>query len=558
MKNYFKLLKDYRVTWKILALLLMNCILVILESWQVKSFQMVLKELNNPSIWVFYAVINIGTPLFSRLLYFCVTKVLNRFATNYRQTLYDKVLSMPMSRLQELKIGDVTTAIHYAGDITSSVIDIPFWIIECFVAAASSLVFMYAENWLLSTILLIELIPFGLFIVFMRNKVKILAKERRALDSKVDTKIDRLKKFLSIKSFAKEQRESKNFRELGAEFERVTVNKKNTAHNMWTFVRLLSSLLEGTIVIYAVFTYNKGTFDMSEILLFSMFHGTLMSPFMNINNMVDQVVEFNTHLSKNEELLREPDEYDGIVRLEEFNDSIVFNNVGFHYDDSDEILQNVCLEIPKGKKIGIFGPSGGGKSTMINLLMRFFKVTSGEILIDNVNINEFTKSSLRKRIGIVNQEVDSLLFSDMNIKENISYGLSGSTDVQIVEAARKAHADEFISELPNGYESMIGNDGVKLSGGQKQRIVLARLFLLNPDILILDEATSKLDNVSEDLIKESIELLSKDKTVISIAHRFTTIEDADLLIGIKNHTIYERGTKEELNVEGTLFHELYR
>lgn len=538
----------------------MNCILVVLESWQVKSFQMVIKDINNVGIWILYAAINIGTPLFSKVAWMSVSRVLTRFTNKYRQALYDKVLSMPMSRLQELKIGDITTAIHYADNVTSSVIDIPFWIIECFVAATSSLVFMYVENWILTTILLIELIPVGLLIVFMKDKIKILAKEKRTLDTKLDTKIDRLKKFLSIKSFAKEKMESDSFRELGDIFERVTISKKNIAHNMWAIIRLLSSLLEGTIVIYAIWAYNNGTFDMNEILLFSMLHGTLMSPFININDMVETIVDFNTHLLKNDEIFSESNEneYDGIVKLDEFNDAIVFDNVGFHYDDSDEILQNINLRIPKRTKLGIYGPSGGGKSTLINLLIRFFRATSGEILIDNISINEFTKPSLRKKIGIVNQEIDSLLFSDMSIKENIAYGLPGSTDVQIVEAARKAHADEFITELPNGYDSMIGNDGVKLSGEQKQRIVLARLFLLNPDILILDEATSKLDNVSEDLIKESIELLAKDKTVISIAHRFTTIEDADLLVGIKNHTIYEKGTKEQLNKEGTLFYELYR
>lgn len=310
-----------------------------------------------------------------------------------------------------------------------------------------------------------------------------------------------------------------------------------------------------TWAIYALWSFKNGTFSIPEIMLFSKLTGNIINPFYNVSSVINELTELNTNMGIANEILSGETEYDGKIQLEEFNSIIEFKGVSFSYKDSSDILNNLNFKIPKGCKVGIYGESGAGKSSLVNLIMRFYQCTSGSILIDGVNINEFTNESLRSHIGIINQEI--FLFSNMTIRENIMYGKQNCTEVEMIEAAKKACCHDFISKLPNGYDSYVGINGVKLSGGERQRIAIARLFLLNPDILILDEATSKLDNMSELLVKEAIEKLSEDKTVISIAHRFKTIEDSDFLIGIEDHTIKEIGKREELDKEGTLFYKLY-
>lgn len=309
-----------------------------------------------------------------------------------------------------------------------------------------------------------------------------------------------------------------------------------------------------TWIVYGVYSYKNGTFNIPEIMLFSKLTGNLINPFYGANDIFNEINEMNTHMELANEILNAGEEYDGTVTLDNFESSIEFRDVSFKYESSNEVLKNVSFKIPKGNKVGIYGESGAGKSSLVNLMMRFYQCESGNIYIDGIDINEFTNSSLRKHIGIINQEI--FLFTNMNIRDNIRYGNENCTDADIIEAAKKANCHNFIMKLPNGYDSFIGNNGVKLSGGERQRIAIARLFLLNPDILIMDEATSKLDNVSEAYVQDAIRKLSKDKTVISIAHRLSTIKDSDILIGIKDHTIYEIGPKEEIDKEGTMFYKL--
>ena len=208
----------------------------------------------------------------------------------------------------------------------------------------------------------------------------------------------------------------------------------------------------------------------------------------------------------------------------------------------------------KGEKIGIIGPSGSGKTTLCNLIPRFYEITDGEILIDDTNIQDVTLQSLRTNIGVVQQDV--YLFSG-TVKENIAYGLQNATDEDIYNAARLAGAHEFISELPNGYDTYVGERGVKLSGGQKQRISIARVFLKNPKILILDEATSALDNESEQIVKKSLDLLAEGRTTLIVAHRLTTIKNADNILVMTNNGIEESGTHDDLIKKNGVYAKLY-
>jgi ATP-binding cassette subfamily B protein len=235
---------------------------------------------------------------------------------------------------------------------------------------------------------------------------------------------------------------------------------------------------------------------------------------------------------------------------------IEFKSVSFHYEsESRNVITKLDLSVRAGESIALVGPSGGGKTTLCSLIPRFYEASDGEIRIDEKNIKDVTLSSLRESIGVVAQDV--YLFSG-SIRENIAYGKENATDEDIREAARLAGADEFIDELPNGYDTYVGERGVKLSGGQKQRISIARVFLKNPPILILDEATSALDNESERLVQRSLEALAKGRTTFTIARRLTTVRNADRILVLTEDGIAESGKHEELIAKGGLYSELYK
>ncbi|MFR7871745.1 MAG: ABC transporter ATP-binding protein, partial [Fenollaria timonensis] len=243
------------------------------------------------------------------------------------------------------------------------------------------------------------------------------------------------------------------------------------------------------------------------------------------------------------------------IELKDVKGKIEFKDVSFTYpDDKNKVLSNVNLVVNDGASIAIVGPSGSGKTTLVNLIPRFYDVTSGEILIDGRNIKDFTLKSLRQNIGSVQQEV--YLFSG-TILENIKYGKIDASKDEIIEAAKLAGAYDFIMELKDGFNTYVGERGVKLSGGQKQRIAIARVFLKNPKVLILDEATSALDNTSERLIQESLEKLSEGRTTLTIAHRLSTIKNAKTIIVLTDDGIKETGTHDELMSKKGLYYELY-
>ena len=246
---------------------------------------------------------------------------------------------------------------------------------------------------------------------------------------------------------------------------------------------------------------------------------------------------------------------DDAVELKDVKGEIDLKNVSFHYHEDEEVLKNITLSIKPGEKIALVGPSGGGKTTICHLIPRFYRVDEGEITIDSLNINKLKMDSLRKNIGIVQQDV--FLF-DGTIKENILYGRLDASDEEVIDAAKKARLYDYVMSLPNKFDTQVGERGVRLSGGQKQRISIARIFLKNPSILILDEATSALDNVTELLIQEALDELCLGRTCIVVAHRLSTIKSASRIAVIEKGEIQELGTHLELmEIENGIYRKLY-
>jgi ATP-binding cassette subfamily B protein len=303
----------------------------------------------------------------------------------------------------------------------------------------------------------------------------------------------------------------------------------------------------------------NGAINPGDYVAYLMYVTTLLTSIRRIVEFAEQFQRGMTGFERFIEILDEPTEYENQsneVELKNVVGDIIFEDVSFQYNDGgDAVLSHIDVAVKAGENIAIVGPSGSGKTTMCHLIPRFYNVSSGRILIDGQDIQSLTLHSLRTQVGVVQQDV--YLFSG-TVYENISYGRSDATRESVIQAAKHAGADAFIKKLPKGYDTNIGERGIKLSGGQKQRLSIARVFLKNPPILILDEATSALDNESERIVQESLKELTRGRTTFTIAHRLTTIKNADSILVLTEDGIVEKGSHEELLQEEGVYYDLYQ
>lgn len=474
----------------------------------------------------------------------------NKLTNTIKPMVYDKIVNMSVADLNRFSISKLTTIVNTD---TGSIISFPIEIVGMVAGLISTIAIMVATDVTLSLITLIGAVPLGIAIVKLKKRASEMATQKFENRTKINIAISRLEGYLTIKSFGKESYETNRFTNAITDFMNIWSKRRWEIYKPIAITNVVDMIMALSIIIYVTQRYTDVTQMVANGLLFYSLQENVYNNILYIPDLVDAITEMMVGVENITEVLETKAEEDGTVTIDEFEGSIEFKDVAFSYENSKSTLYNVNMTIPKGTHVGIYGPSGGGKTSLLNLMNRFYRVDSGEILIDGVNINKITNKSLRKIIGNVNQEI--FIFSDMSIKDNIKYGIDCS-DEDVIRAAKMANAHEFITKLENGYDSIVGNNGVLLSGGERQRIAIARLFLLDPPILLLDEATSKLDNRSERLIKESLQKLSSGKTVISIAHRLNTIQDCDMLVGIKNHTIYEYGTADYVKNAGKLWREL--
>lgn len=385
--------------------------------------------------------------------------------------------------------------------------------------------------------------------VFMDNRKKIATVNARVQDSLSGIRI--------VKSFANEEIEEAKFSDSNLEF----LSSKESSYNMMGIYQAGNSFFQGllytAVIIAGGYLIASNSMQIADLAIYALYIGILISPIEVLINSTEQFQKgyasfkrFVDILDETPEILNSPNAMD----LTTVNGKIAFKNVSFYYDKTNEVLNNVNLQIPAGKTIALVGPSGGGKTTLCSLIPRFYDVNSGQITIDDIDIKAVTLKSLRNAIGIVQQDV--YMFAG-TVLENISYGNPTATFEEIVAAAKKANIHDFIMSLAKGYNSHVGEHGVKLSGGQKQRLAIARVFLKNPPILILDEATSALDNESEQHIQKSLEELATNRTTIVIAHRLSTIKNADEIIVINDNGIQEQGTHEKLLTQNGLYAKYY-
>lgn len=410
------------------------------------------------------------------------------------------------------------------------------------------------------TLAALFIFPFYILTVYVFfGRLRKLTRERSQALAEVQGFLhERVQGISVVKSFAIEDNEAKNFDKKNTNF--LTRALKHTRWNAYSFAAINTVTDIGPIIVIGVGAYLaiSGSITVGTLAAFVGYLELLFGPLRRLVASFTTLTQSFASMDRVFQLIDE--DYDikngvGAQPIEIKQGRIDIDHVSFQYNDNEApILKDINLSIEKGETVAFVGMSGGGKSRLINLIPRFYDVTSGQILIDGHNIKDFLTGSLRNQIGLVQQ--DNILFSD-TVKENILLGRPTATDEEVVEAAKMANAHDFIMNLPQGYDTEVGERGVKLSGGQKQRLSIARIFLNNPPILILDEATSALDLESESIIQEALDVLSKDRTTLIVAHRLSTITHADKIVVIENGHIVETGTHRELIAKQGAYEHLY-
>jgi len=390
------------------------------------------------------------------------------------------------------------------------------------------------------------------------RKLRKASKESMVQISEIYTSLqEMLSGFSVIKSFCREEHEEARFAVNNKDYYNVQQRIVRVDARTTPVMEVLSMTGVAIVLWFGGKDVINGAWTLGDFTAFILAVQQMYQPIKNfaqLNSTIQQAVSASERvfeiLDEKSKIFNLPD----AKNLDVFSKNIVYKNVSFEYEKDKSILKNINIDIKKGQTVAFVGSSGSGKSTIANLLLRFYDVNSGEILIDGINIKNLTLESLRDKIGVVSQDV--FLFND-SVRYNIAYGKLDATDEEIELAAKSANAHNFISKMPDGYNTLIGERGMKLSGGEKQRIAIARAMLKNPPILVLDEATSALDSESEKLVQEAIETLMKNRTVILIAHRLSTVINADQIVVIDKGTIAEVGKHRELLDKNGIYTKLY-
>ena len=409
------------------------------------------------------------------------------------------------------------------------------------------------------TLIVFAILPIILlYAITQRKRMNKAFKETRVKTGDVNATLENSIAGMKVtKSFCTQEEELEKFNKSNNIFKYARESAYKVMAQYFSGMFLFIDLLELVVLIVAGYFTYMNRITLGDFAAYLLYVKMFIQPIRKLINFTEQYQNGMTGFERFMEIINEETEKEAKnpIELNGVKGNIEIENVSFTYEDENQVLDNLNLSIEAGKTIALVGPSGGGKTTLCNLIPRFFDFDEGSIKIDGINIKDVSLDSLRKNIGVVAQDV--FLFTG-TIRDNIVIGKTGATDEEIVEACKKAKIHDFIQTLPKGYDTYIGERGVKLSGGQKQRISIARIFLKNPPIMILDEATSALDNVTEYEIQKSLEELSKDRTNLVVAHRLSTIKNADGIVVLTEKGIEERGTHKELIEKGGVYSKLHR
>ena len=472
----------------------------------------------------------------------------NRVEQDMRRDVFDQLEKLPFSFYDQNRTGKIMSrattdlfeitelAHHGPEDFTIAILNL-----------LGAFIMMLHIRWELAVVVIVVLpIMIAIGIVSRRNlsKASVKVKETTAeVNAGLESSISGIR---VTKGFNNEEFERGRFAVYNKQYSDAKQMRFKYMANFFTNIEFCNNLLSLTVLAIGGYFIMKGKMNLPDLVAANLFVAGFVAPIKKLNNFVEQFVTGMAGFNRFLEIMRtepEPADAPDAVEVLSARGNISFKDVSFSYTSDFPVLSGVNLDIHAGEKFALVGASGGGKSTICNLIPRFYEITGGEISLDGIDIKKIKKSSLRAQIGIVQQDV--FLFAG-TIRENIAYGKPGASDAEIEQAARRAEIHEDIMKMPNGYDSVVGERGIKLSGGQKQRVSIARCFLKNPPILILDEATSALDTATEIKIQHSFDELAKGRTTLVIAHRLSTIKNADKIAVVTDHGIAEQGTHDEL------------
>ncbi len=483
-----------------------------------------------------------------------------KIETDMRHDFFNHLQKLSFSYYDSAKVGTLMSRItNDLFDVTEFAHHGPEEIFIAGLKIICSFIILCSVNIPLTIIVFAAIPPMVIVLSFFNHRMKSGFRNSRTQIGELNSQIeDSLLGIRVVKSFAKEDYEQKKFDNGNTVFLSVKAKLYKVMGLFHSSTRLFDGIMYIIVVAFGALFLMNDKITAADYVAYLLFVSTLMTSVRRIVEFTEQFQRGMTGIERFCEIMDiSPDISDSknAKAIENVVGSIEFKDVSFNYGDgNNDVISKLTLNIKAGENIALVGPSGGGKTTLCSLIPRFYDISGGEILIDGKNIKDITLQSLRENIGTVAQDV--YLFSG-SIRENIAYGKEDATEEEIIEAARLAGADEFIEQLPDKYDSYVGERGIKLSGGQKQRISIARVFLKNPPILILDEATSALDNESELLVQKSLERLAKGRTTVTIAHRLTTIKNADRILVLTEKGIEESGTHNELLAKNGIYAKLH-
>ncbi|MFA6782020.1 MAG: ABC transporter ATP-binding protein [Sedimentibacter sp.] len=481
-----------------------------------------------------------------------------KMQAHMRKDIFEHLQDLPFVFFDENKTGSLSSRIiNDLMDISELAHHGPEDLFISLVMLVGSFIMLSTINLPLSLIVF-SIVPL-LIIVAMKLRIKMedAFMETRVTIGEVNATIENSISGIRVsKAFSNKENEIEKFNKNNSKFQEARKKAYKVMAEFHVGSSFIIDILNILVLSSGAIFFFKGIINFGDFAAFLLYTGNFLNPIRKLVNFVEQYQSGQSGFKRFVEIMDKEIEIDdpGAVDIYDVNGEISFKDVSFAYDDNKEVLKDITFDIEEGKTVAFVGPSGGGKTTLCHLIPRFYEIEEGSISIDNIDIRKFTRRSLRKNIGIVQQDV--FLFTG-TILENIQYGKFEATKEEVYQAAKNANIHDFIMSLPEGYETYVGERGAKLSGGQKQRISIARVFLKNPPILILDEATSALDNATELLIQKALEELSKGRTTVVVAHRLSTIKNADEIIILTDQGIQEKGEHQELLEKNGFYAELY-